>query len=76
MNARPDLELRRPDAVDYIHFSQYGVLVAAATFYAVLYGDPTDVPLPPALAGLDEANAQELREIAWATVSGIGSAAP
>jgi hypothetical protein len=74
MRAHPDLELRRPDQNDFVHFNTRGVLIAASVFYGVLYGDPTAVPLPEELQSVDHDGAAQLRRIAWVAVQRAGSA--
>lgn len=75
MRARPGVDLRRSAVDDYLHYDDRGVLLAASTFFAVLYGDPVGLPVP---AGLDvEADdARMLQRVARDAVREAGSAAP
>lgn len=72
---RPDLDLRRTLDNDYVHYSPPGVYLAACVLFAVLYGDPTGLPVP---AGLDvnATDAAFLQRIAHDAVAAAGSAAP
>ena len=63
--------LRRPNANDYIHFSDDGVYLVACVFYAVLYGNPEGLSVP---AGLNVANPEMLQSAAQAAVVRVGSA--
>lgn len=61
----PGLSLHDPDR---IHPSLAGTYLAAAVFYAALFGkSPTTLDYT---AGLDDTVARRLREIAWKTVTG------
>lgn len=75
MRARPGMDLRRSGENDYLHYNDRGVLLAAATFYAVLYGDPVGLPVPTGL-DVEEADARSLVRIAKDTVEEARSAAP
>ena len=75
MRAQPGVDLRRSTQNDYLHYNDRGVLLTAATFYAVLYGDPVGLPVP---AGLEvgDADAGRLLRTARDAVNEAGSAAP
>ncbi len=73
MQARPELELRRPLRDDFVHYSGAGAFLAAAVFYAVLYGDPVGLPAPVEL-GVSDEDARLLSELAAEAVRRVGSA--
>jgi len=75
MRARPRLVLRRPRANDFLHYSPAGAYLAAAVFYAVLYGSPVGLPAPSGMDLSDE-DARFLQETAQRAVQRVGSAAP
>ncbi len=72
VRARPELELRRTRDNDYMHFSERGVYLTACVFFAVLYGDPSGLPVT---SGLDVSgtDAAFLQRIARDAVIAVGS---
>ena len=74
MRVRRGLELRRPENDDFIHFNGRGAYLAAAVFYAVLYGDDPVGLAPPPELGVADADAHFLATVARETVAEPGTA--